>query len=414
MQQYIIEGGHILKGNIKVHGSKNSVLPMMAAAVINGGISVIENVPDISDVYRMAEILKAVGCRCSFDEGIIVIDSNTAQSNVIDETLASKVRTSVLLCGPMLARFGRVITAYPGGCAIGSRPIDIHLSAFEKLGAVITDKNNYIEINAPELKGCEITLPFPSVGATQNIMMAAAGAEGDTVIMNAAREPEVYELGLFMNNMGIAVTGMGSNTIVVRGTKKHQEAVYRLNGDRIVTGTYMAACAAAGGSIKLTGIRPEWNKSLTEVLETMGCDISTGHDYISVSADRTLNNPGCVITKPYPGFPTDLQSQLMSVMCTAMNDGIIEETVFESRYKNIPELLKMGAYVRQDGRRAYIKGTGRLKGTEVISHDLRGGAALVIAGLAADGITTVMDDGFIKRGYEDIRRDLCLLGANIK
>lgn len=413
MERFVIDGDVRLSGTLKVHGSKNAVLPMLAAAVLNEGISVIENVPMISDVLNMIEILRNTGCRCSFDDGILVIDSKDAVPVPIDSGEAARIRTSILFCGSFLSRFKSISVAQPGGCAIGSRPIDIHLDAFRKMGARIVMEDRRLDISADNINGIVYDMPFPSVGATQNIMLAAVGADGITVIRNAAKEPEVGELGMFLKSMGAVIDGLGTGVITVCGGAKLHDTAYVLAGDRIVAGTYMAACAAAGGRILLNGVTPEHCMGFLNVFGNMGCNVETGDDYILFEKKKRLTNPRIVETRPFPDFPTDMQSQLMSVMCVSCGEGCIVENIFENRFKNACELIKMGADIEVVENRAVIRGKDMITGGSLKAGDLRGGAALIIAGMAACGRTIVEDEGFIGRGYEDIRRDLCLLGAHI-
>lgn len=413
MEKFVVDGARTLDGEVSVHGSKNAVLPMMAAALLNAGISVIENVPCISDVESMLDILKSLGCKCSFDEGILVIDSKDARPIPVREEMAEKVRTSILFCGAMLARFGQAAVARPGGCSIGSRPINIHLEAFEKMGVSLTERDNMLEMETKGLTSVEYTLLFPSVGATQNVMMAATGADGVTVIKNAAKEPEIVEFGKFLNNMGACVQGMGTEEIVIKGKRDLNDATYVLQGDRIVAGTYMAACAAAGGKIRLRSVPAQYCGEFIKVFRKMGCETQTEDDNVVFCRTGRLKMPDTVETGPFPGFPTDMQSQLMGVMSLAEGTGIIRENIFESRFKHAKELKKLGADISINGNQAVIKGVDVLSGTELVAHDLRGGAALLVAAAAAYGRTIVWDDDYIRRGYEDIRRDLCLLGVHI-
>lgn len=413
MEKFVVDGARVLDGEVSVHGSKNAVLPMMAATLLNAGISVIENVPCISDVESMLDILKSLGCKCSFDEGILVIDSKDARPVPVKKELAEKVRTSILFCGAMLARFGQVAVARPGGCSIGSRPIDIHLAAFEKMGVSLKEPDNMLLMTAGELLPVEYRLSFPSVGATQNIMMAATGADGITVIKNAAKEPEIIEFGMFLNNMGACVRGMGTEQIVIKGRTDLNDTAYVLQGDRIVAGTYMAACAVCGGKIRLRGVPSQYCEAFIKVFRQMGCQAEAEENNILFCRTGRLKNPGVVETGPFPEFPTDMQSQLMSVMSLSDGIGTIRENIFESRFRHAGELRKLGADISIEGNQAVIKGVRKLCGTELVSHDLRGGAALLVAAAAAHGRTTIWDDGYIHRGYENIQRDLRLLGVHI-
>lgn len=413
MEKYIIEGGYPLEGRLRVHGSKNAVLPILAATVANNGVSVIENVPDIQDVWGMIAILESLGAKCSFEDGILVVNSEYINKCTIEKDLADKIRTSVLFCGALLARFGQASVAPPGGCAIGLRPINIHLDAFEKMGVQICQDDSVLKLSAAKLQGVEYDMEFPSVGATQNIMLAALGAEGMTVINNPAREPEIIELQDFLNGMGARIEGAGTRRIIVKGKEKLTDAAYVLKGDRIVAGTYMVACAAAGGNICLEGIHSGWCKGYTRILETMGCRIENGKDYVEVSRGEAIYGPGMISTAPYPGFPTDMQPQFMSLFAMTPGEHILKETIFENRFHNATELQKAGADIVIQGNTAFVHGGTLKAGQTFLSYDLRGGAALILAGLGIEGMTYVLDNGYIDRGYENIRRDLCNLGAHI-
>lgn len=413
MKKYIIDGGYPLEGNIRIHGSKNAVLPILAATVMNDGVSVIENVPDIQDVKGMLAILKSLGAKCSFEDGILVVDSKSVHGCTIERELADKIRTSILFCGALLARFGEACVAPPGGCAIGTRPIDIHLSAFEKMGVHICKEEDMLKMSVPRLQGVVYDMPFPSVGATQNIMMAALGAEGVTIINNPAREPEIIEFQDFLNGMGAKIEGAGTHRIVIRGQTKLTDGAYVLKGDRIVAGTYMTACAITGGKICLEGIHSGWCGGYTSVLGKMGCMIENGKDYVEIARKGELHSPEMISTAPYPGFPTDMQPQFMSLLAMTFGKSIIKEMIFENRFHNALELKKAGADIIVEENTAVVHGKRLQAGQTFVSHDLRGGAALVLAGLGIEGVTVVLDNGYMDRGYEDIRRDLCSLGAHI-
>lgn len=413
MEEYVIRGKRPLYGKIRVHGSKNAVLPILAATILNGGISVIENVPDIQDVRGMLAIMDFLGCGYSFEDGVLVVESGNLREKNIPKELADKIRTSILFCGPMLARFGRACVSKPGGCAIGLRPIDIHLEAFKAMGVKIQESGDCLELTATRLHGIDFYMSFPSVGATQNIMMAATMAEGITRIHNPAKEPEVVELANFINGMGGKVTGSGTDCIEIQGELPLSDTGYYLKGDRIVAGTYMAACGIAGGKIQLEGICSHWCNAFLDCFKEMGCSIICGAKSVEMSSTGELVSPGLVTTQPYPGFPTDMQPQLMSMMAVARGISAIKETIFENRFQNAAQLCKMGAHIEIHQNMAFIEGRSLKGGETLVSHDLRGGAALIVAALGTDGETIVQDCGYIKRGYENIRRDLQLLGADI-
>ena len=420
MYSYIIEGGHPLSGGIAVQGSKNAILPMIAAAVVNPGVTVIKNSPDISDVRNMLCILEKTGCKTSFADNTIMIDSTGISNNVLSGNEINSVRASVLFSGAMLARYGQVAIDYPGGCRIGSRPIDYHIAAFEKLGVKVSEDGDRIccECRSGQMKGSLIRFPFPSVGATENAVLAALGANGATVIYNAAREPEIYAFCEMLISMGAEVSGHGTSVITVTGTGKLHDTEYTAPSDRIAAGTYACAAAATGGEagIIMKGVKSVADicAGIREVLETAGCRVIVSGECIEVSAPHGIKPVPYIKTGPYPEFPTDMQSQIMTVMCMATGTSIIEENIFENRFRTVSELKKMGADIQVIGQRAYINGTGRLTGAEVETKELRGGASLIIAGLAAEGVTKVSDEGYINRGYEDIAGNILSLGGRIR
>ncbi len=408
-----VQGLRSLKGEIKIQGSKNAVLPMMAAAVLHKGTTVIHNVPRIQDVFCMLGILKRIGCKCCLEDHSLTIDGSALTQTEIPEEYIKSMRSSIVLSGPLLGRAGKAVTSFPGGCSIGERPIDLHLAAFRSLGAVIEEKGEKLLASAERLRGADIYFPFPSVGATENALLAAVCAEGMTVIHGAAKEPEITELCEFLNNMGARICGAGTSSLTVTGVKELHDSEFTVSGDRIVAGTYLTAVMAAEGSILLKGIRPSYLTAALSLAEKMGAETELYENQLEVSM-RGRPDAADAVTEPYPGFPTDLQSQVMAVMVSARGTSRMEETIFEGRFGTAMELKKLGADITVQGKRAVIHGLHPLKGGCVTATDLRGGAALVIAGLACEGETEILECHHIERGYEDICQDLGNLGAVIR
>ncbi|WP_124066574.1 UDP-N-acetylglucosamine 1-carboxyvinyltransferase [Clostridium sp. E02] len=408
-----VQGLRSLKGEIKIQGSKNAVLPMMAAAVLHRGTTVIRNVPRIQDVFCMLGILKRIGCKCQLDGHTLIIDAEVVKESEIPKEFIKSMRSSIILSGPLLGRLGSAVTSFPGGCSIGERPINLHLSALRSLGAVIEELGDKLIATAPKLKGASIFFPFPSVGATENALMAAVCASGTTVIQGAAKEPEIMTLCEFLNNMGARIDGIGTSSLAITGVPKLHDSEFTVAGDRIVAGTYLTAVMAAEGSVLMEGIRPDHLTAACLLAERMGAEIISYENQLKVTMS---GRPDCadVITEPYPGFPTDLQSQFMAVMASGKGSGWMEETIFEGRFGTAKELQKLGADIIIEGKHAVIHGTHPLHGSKVIATDLRGGAALVVAGLASEGMTVIHECHHIERGYEDICRDLSSLGAAIR
>ena len=415
MGEYHIKGGRKIGGSIKVCGGKNAVLPILACTVLNGGASVIHNCPRISDTFIAIDILKAIGCKVDFEGDTITVDSSKADNCAVPEEFVREMRSSIIFLGGVLGRFKQVVISYPGGCELGARPIDLHLKGIRQLGANITEEHGFIIVEANKLEGTRINLDFPSVGATENIMLAAVLAEGITIISNAAKEPEIVDMQNFLCAMGANITGAGTDTIIIVGVKALHDAQFSVMPDRIVAGTYLVAAAITGGLVVLENAVHEHMYPITSKLLEAGCKIRMEDSKLLLEAPEKLNAIERLRTCPHPGFPTDMQPQLMALLSTANGTSIVEETVFESRNKHISELIRMGANIilLQDGMTSVIKGVKELEGTSVSAKDLRGGAALILAGLAAKGKTIVTNSEFVERGYVGIEYDLRSLGANI-
>lgn len=412
MSAILVRGMKSLKGEIKIQGSKNAALPIMAAAILHDGITVINNVPSIDDVFCMKDILEFLGCKCIFEKNVMQIDASVVNLTDIPEHYVKSMRSSIIVLGALLARCGIAATYYPGGCSIGKRPVDLHLHALRRLGAFIKEENDFISASCKELTGARIHLSFPSVGATENALLAAVGAAGITEIYGYAREPEIEQLCEFLICMGADISGFGEDCIKICGHMKLHDCEYSVKGDRIAAGTYLAAALATKGELYVSGIIPKQLSGVCEKFEAAGAVLKTGNDYIKLCMDK---RPEAfeIKTGPYPEFPTDMQSPFMTIMSIANGSSRIEENIFEGRYKTAQELEKLGARIRIDGSMAYIDGVYMLDGAEVTACDLRGGAALVIAGLCAGGSTRINDCEHILRGYEDICRDLSSAGGSV-
>lgn len=412
MAMYIIEGGKKLEGETYVSGSKNASLPILAAAILNNGITKLYNVPEIHDTKVMLEILKYLGCKVKQNNDKIVIDSRKMTKQEIPEDLMREMRSSVILVGALVGRFKHATFSCPGGCDIGARPIDLHLKAFQNLGIKIEEEVGYITCNCEEIVGSKIQLDFPSVGATENAMLAATLSKGITVISNAAMEPEIIDLQNFLNKMGAKIEGAGSNEIKIIGVETLKNIGYNIIPDRIEAGTLLCAVAATGGKVTLKNVIPEHLAPVLTKLEECGCKLDVKKDEIFLQAPKKLKAVE-IKTMPYPGFPTDMQSIFSSMLSTSKGTSVIIETIFENRYKYASELQRMGAKYLIDGRTAVITGVRKLNGVNVKATDLRGGAALVVAGLVAKGTTKISNIEYILRGYESLERKLEGLGAKI-
>ena len=413
MEKYIINGRNKLFGSVEIQTAKNSVLPILAAAVLTDEKVKILNAPKITDVRNMVKILTKLGCKAIYDGDDILIDSSCADCYEIPSELAHELRSSVFLLGSVISRFHTAKIAYPGGCDIGLRPVDLHLTGLKRLGVEITEANGYIICKCENLRGNEIMLDCPSVGATENIMLAAVKAEGTTVIKNAAREPEIEDLQKFLNCLGAKVKGAGTSTVVVEGVKKLGGCEFLPISDRIEAGTFLVAAAMCGGEVQLNRASAENISSLLHKLRENGCKIHTSNDKIVLESNRRLTSVKSIETQPYPGFPTDLQAQMTALCCICRGQSIITENLFETRFKYVPELRKMGADVTVINRNAFVRGVDGFKGATVVAHDLRGGAALVLAALAAEGKSQILDVSHIDRGYASFEYKLRKLGGDI-
>lgn len=412
MPSYIIEGGRKLEGEVAVSGSKNASLPIMAATILNSGITRLYNIPNIRDTKITQEILRFLGCKVKKNNGKIEINSKNVNRKEIPEHLMHQMRSTVILAGALLGRFKEAKFSYPGGCDIGARPIDLHLESFKKLGINITEEGGFILCKCDKIVGANIDLDFPSVGATENIILASVHAEGTTKITNAAMEPEIVDLANCLNRMGAKIVGAGTNVIQITGVRKLRDISYTVMPDRIETGTLLCMAAVTGGKIKLNQVEPSHISPVLNKLRECGCRIEESTHSIYLEAPKKLKSVD-IKTMPYPGFPTDMQSVFASMLTTAKGTSMIIENIFENRYRYIPELKRMGAKANIEGKTAVITGVRKLSGTIVKSTDLRGGAALVTAGLAAKGKTTITDIQYILRGYENLDEKLRKLGANI-
>jgi UDP-N-acetylglucosamine 1-carboxyvinyltransferase len=415
MKKIIVKGGKRLRGEVDISSAKNAVLPIIAASILSGKKSTIIDAPLLQDVCVITEVLKSINADVNIDKNKkeIIIDTSAVKSVEPDSELVRKMRASFLIMGPMIARFGRFKISLPGGCNIGSRPIDLHLKGFTALGAKVSFGHGHVEAYVPRLIGNKIYLDFPSVGATENIMMAAVLAEGETIIENAASEPEVQDLAEFLNSMGARISGAGTDTIRIIGVRELEDSTYKPIPDRIEAGTFMVAAAITKSKFKMNGVREEHLKPIIAKLREIGVCMEKLGNSIIVDGNNEFRAVD-IKTMPYPGFPTDMQAQMMSLLSTVSGTSIVTETIFENRFMHAAELKRMGANIKIDGRCAIIEGVERLTGTDVKATDLRAGAALILAGLAADGYTKIGDIYHIDRGYVDIEKKFLKLGADIK
>ncbi len=414
MTKILVQKSDPLIGAVKVSGAKNSVLPILAASLLAQGKCVLEDIPGLKDVDVICEVLASVGAdiKKRSSNGVIEINSSGIDNYEAPYELIRKMRASFLVLGPLLARMGKARISLPGGCAIGTRPIDLHLKGFQALGAKIEVGHGYVEAKADKLVGDKIYLDFPSVGATENIMMAATMAEGTTVIENAAEEPEIVDLANFLNAMGAKIKGAGTDTIKIQGVTGLGGAKHAVIPDRIEAGTFMVAAAITGGDVTINNALPDHLKPTIAKLKECGIEVVENGDSIRVNARNGIT-PTDIKTLPYPGFPTDMQAQFMSLLSVAKGTSVVIETVFENRFMHVGELKRMGANIKIEGRSAVIEGVNSLQGAQVKATDLRAGAALILAGMVADGTTEISDVYHVDRGYVEIENKLKALGANI-
>lgn len=414
MSRFIITGAHPLEGSLTVHGAKNSILPILAASILCPGTCVIHNCPPLSDVNASVCILEHLGCVVSRTGDTLSVDASNLTNYDIPDDLMREMRSSILFLGAILGRLGQAKLSYPGGCELGPRPIDLHLDALRKLRAIIQDGPDGLFCFSSGLSGSRITLSIPSVGATENAMLAAVAANGTTLILNAAREPEIVDLQSFLQALGAKVSGAGSSTITIEGAQPLHGGEFTVMGDRIVACTYLAAAAACGGDVELDGIDWRHLSAVTAVLSEAGCQISSQPDRVRIQVSERLKAPRPIRTAPYPGFPTDAQAPVMAGLCTAKGSAVFVETIFSSRYHHVDELLRMGANIRTEGQVAILTGVEQLHGARVLAHDLRGGAALIVAALSAQGESMVDGLEHVDRGYYDLDGALRSLGAHIQ
>ena len=415
--RYIVEGMHSLEGETWIHGAKNAALPILAASLLCGDCE-IENCPDLSDIHAAENILRHLGCRTHWEQSqgskVLCIHSEGPFVSEIPDQLMREMRSSIVFLGAMIARCGQAKLSYPGGCELGPRPIDLHLSSLKKLGVTIREDGGYLDCTAPKgLHAAQITLPFPSVGATENIMIAASMAQGETVIQNAAREPEILDLAGFLNACGAKVRILPDGTVAIEGVKQLHGCRYRVIPDRIVAVTYLCCCAVAKGELLLRGLRPDHLSAVLPLLEEMGCQLITEKDTIRIVCRQPLRAVSGISTMPYPGFPTDALAPMMAAACTAQGTTIFIENIFQDRFKHAWELCRMGADIKAEGRVAVVRGVPCLHCAQVRCTDLRGGAALVVAALGARGKTVVEDIRHLLRGYEHLDRTINSLGGCI-
>ena len=414
MCELFVEGGEHLRGELTIQGSKNSVLPILAATLLCADTCLIENCPKLRDVEASIAILRHLGCCTHWEGDALAVDTAHMDRSAVPDALMREMRSSVIFLGAILARCGNATICYPGGCELGPRPIDLHLSALRALGAEIAEIGGELRCCGGALRGADVYLPMPSVGATENAVLCACGAEGITTIYNAAREPEIVDLQNLIHAMGGNVRGAGGSIITVEGKRALHGGRYRIIADRIVGATYLCAAACCGGEVRLCGMDPRSLSTVSGALSEAGCTVESGEDSIVLRSSGVLRAIRSVRTAPYPGFPTDAQPVLMAALLRSEGSTVFVENIFENRYRHVDELARMGAEIRVAGRVAVVTGRARLHGARVKCTDLRAGAALVIAGLQAEGLTRISRVEHIDRGYESIERDLSALGARIR
>jgi UDP-N-acetylglucosamine 1-carboxyvinyltransferase len=413
MDRLLVTGGARLEGGVRISGAKNSALKLQAAVLLSHGRSTIHNVPRIQDCLTMTEVLEHLGARTSWEDGTLVVDTEEVRAIETPYELVSRMRASILVLGPLLARFGRARVAMPGGCNIGSRKIDLHVRGLEKMGARFRQEHGVLEAETDGLRGAVVSLDFPSVGATENVMMAAVAARGTTVIENAAREPELVDLADFLSAMGARLDGVGTPTIEIEGVSGFRPVEHTVIPDRVEAGTFAIAACATGGRVVLNAARADHMDLVLSKLAEIGADILATEDGLAVSLEGRPRSAD-LVTLPYPGFPTDLQPQMMALLSQAAGTSIVTENVFESRFMFVDELNRMGADIRTEGHHAVIRGVERLSAAPVRALDIRAGAAMVVAALAADGVTEIEDMYHVDRGYEGFEAKLAALGAMVR
>jgi UDP-N-acetylglucosamine 1-carboxyvinyltransferase len=417
MDKLLVQGPAVLNGTVHISSAKNATLPILVAALVCPYPVKFVGIPDLMDVGTIIKLLESMGIKVSKKGDELTLDATTLENQHADYALVKTMRASVLVLGPLLARFGVASVSLPGGCAIGARPVDIHLMGLEKMGAEIQIENGYIKAKANKLKGCTIKLPFPSVGATENLMMAAVLAEGETIIENAAMEPEIDDLAHFLIAQGVKIEGEGTSRITIHGTDiknlNPQSKPYRVIGDRIEAATFIIAALMSGGEVKVADFNPQHLSYVLETLEKMGAKFTLGADYVQVHKGPRLK--GCVVeTAPYPGFPTDVQAQMMALMSVATGNSIMTETIFENRFMHVPEMSRMGTKITLNGNSALIEGVDSLSSAPVMCTDLRASAALILCAIISSGETEIQRVYHLDRGYEKIDEKLSNLGVKIK
>ena len=413
MSELVINGQRPLHGEISIHGAKNAVLPILAACILNPGECVLHNCPDLKDVTSAIEILKYLGCTVHREKGTIIVNSRDITCNHIPDELMREMRSSVIFLGAVISRCKQTKITYPGGCELGPRPIDLHLKSLQKLGIKIRESHGEISAAANALTGSTVYLDFPSVGATENLMLAAVKAKGRTKIINCAKEPEIVDLQNFLNQMGCRVRGGGTAEITIDGVAELHDVEHDVIPDRIVAATVLSAVGLCGGDVCIKKVIPEHIASITSVIRDCGCNITIDKNEIRMLSQGRVRAIDKITTSPYPGFPTDAQPVVMAMLACANGSSIISETIFENRFKHVDGLLKMGADVKIDGRTAVIRGVPALSGADVRATDLRGGAALLVAALGAKGVSRIADIYHIDRGYESIESMFTSLGAQV-
>lgn len=413
MAKILVKKSNPLRGSVKIDGAKNAVLPIIAATLLGNGKSTIKGVPNLRDVHVISDLLRHVGAEVDYTDNVLTVDASNISTCEAPYELVRKMRASFLVMGPLLARFNHTKISMPGGCAIGTRPIDLHLKGFKYLGANIEMDHGFVEATTKKLTGAKLYLDFPSVGATENIMMAASLADGITIIENAAEEPEIVDLANFLNEMGASIKGAGTNTIRINGVKELKGAEHTVIPDRIEAATYMVAAAMTKGDITIENVMMEHLKPVVAKLKEAGCEIIETDNAVRVIGPDVIK-PIDIKTLPHPGFPTDVQAQFMAMMTISNGTGVAIETVFENRFMHVAEFNRMGANIKIEGRSAIVNGVDQLHGAKVNATDLRAGAALILCGLIAEGETQIGEIYHIQRGYVDIDKKITALGGNIE